>query len=584
MNYLNKNSYILLVVITIFSLSLVSCGESESEDNNDGGMQEMPMEEMEPPEQDEQPEEEPVEEEEELEPISMQEASRFLSMATLGADYEEIVKVSEGGRMNWLQDQFDQPIGYNLPFTLDLKSRVNDKDRVDTFAFRRYSWWQQVMTSPDILRQRVAFALSEIFVVSDRLDILAGHPEGMSSFYDVLLENAFGNYRDLLYDVTLHPAMGVYLNHMNNKKADPEKGRFPDENYARESKQLLSIGLDELNPDGTIQTDSMGFPIPTYDNSDISEFARVFTGLVSAEPRTEEEYINLIDPMVMIEDFHDTGEKTLLNGQVVPAGQSGLKDISDAVDNLFNHPNTGPFICKQLIQRLVTSNPSPGYVERVGNVFADNGEGVRGDLKAVVTAILLDDEATDPGQTANPRFGKFHEPWVRYVSLMRQFNATTPDNFYYNGGYTAQFFINQHVGSSPSVFNFFLPDFRPNGIIGDNNLFAPEFQIMTSSTMLNYPNLLFIMLFEEELFSLPDPDFFFFPVNQPVFDFSDELALAGDPAALVDRLDLILTYGQMSEGMKQIIIDAISQLEEQQFRVEAALYLFMISPEYVVQN
>ena len=165
------------------------------------------------------------------------------------------------------------------------------------------------MTSPDILRQRVAFALSEIFVVSDRLDILAGHPEGMSSFYDVLLKNSFGNYRDLLYEVTLHPAMGVYLNHMNNKKADPEKGRFPDENYARESKQLLSIGLDELNPDGTIQTDSMGFPIPTYDNSDISEFARVFTGLVSEEPRSEEEYINLIDPMVMIEEFHDTGGK-----------------------------------------------------------------------------------------------------------------------------------------------------------------------------------------------------------------------------------------------------------------------------------
>ena len=184
----------------------------------------------------------------------------------------------------------------------------------------------------------------------------------------------------------------------------------------------------------------------------------------------------------------------------------------------------------------------------------------------------------------NSRFGKFHEPWVRYVSVLRQFNAATPDNFYYNGGYTAQFFINQHIGSSPSVFNFFLPDFRPNGIIGDNNLFAPEFQIMTSSTILNYPNLLFIVLFEEEPFSLPDPDFFFFPVSQPVFDFSDEIALASDPVALVDRLDLILTYGFMSEEMKQIIINAVSQLEEPELRVQAALYLFMISPEYVVQN
>ena len=584
MNNLQKNSYILLLVFTFLTISIISCGESESDNNNsDGSEQEMPME-MEQP-NGEQPQEEPMEEEEESEPISMEEASRFLSMATLGADYEEIEKVAEIGRENWLEEQFNQPIGYNLPFTLDLLSRVNDKDRVDTFAFRRYSWWQQVMTSPDILRQRVAFALSEIFVVSDRLDILAGHPEGMSSFYDVLLKHAFGNYRDLLYEVTLHPAMGVYLNHMNNKKANPEEGRFPDENYARESKQLLSIGIDELNPDGTIKTDGMGFPIPTYDNSDISEFARVFTGLVSAEPLTEDAYINLIDPMVMIEEFHDTGEKTLLNGQVLSAGQSGLKDISDAVDNLFNHPNTGPFICKQLIQRLVTSNPDPDYVRRVADVFADNGEGLRGDLEAVVAAILLDEDATDLAQSENSRFGKFHEPWVRYVSVMRQFNATTPDNFYYNGGYLAQFFLNQHVGSSPSVFNFFLPDFRPNGIIGNNNLFAPEFQIMTSSTIINYPNLVFIILFEEELFSLPDPEFFFFSVSQPVFDFSDEIALATDPAALVERLDLILTYGQLSEGMKQIIIDAISQLEEEPEEiVKAALYFLMISPEYVVKN
>ena len=583
MNYFNKHSYILFILLTLFSLSIISCGESESDGNDNGGMQESPSE-MNDPDPVIEPEEEPMEEEEELDPVSMEEASRFLSMATLGADYEEIEKVALMGREQWIDEQFDQPPGYNLPFTLDLLSRVNDTDRVDQFAFRRYSWWQQVMASPDILRQRVAFALSEIFVVSDRLDILAGHPEGMSSFYDVLLEHAFGNYRDLLYDVTLHPAMGVYLNHMNNKKADPEKGRFPDENYARESKQLLSIGLDELNPDGTIKTDSMGFPIPTYDNGDISEFARVFTGLVSEEPRTEEKYINLIDPMVMVEEFHDTDEKTLLNGQVIPAGQSGLQDIGDAVDNLFNHPNTGPFICKQLIQRLVTSNPDPDYVERVANVFADNGSGIRGDFKAVIKAILLDEDAVDLNQMDNSRFGKFHEPWVRYVSVLRQFNAATPDNSYYNGGYTAQFFINQHIGSSPSVFNFFLPDFRPNGIIGDNNLFAPEFQIMTSSTILNYPNLLFIVLFQEEPFSLPDPDFFFFPVNQPVFDFSDEIALASDPAALVDRLDLIMTYGFMSEEMKQIIINAVSQLEEPELRVQAALYLFMISPEYVVQN
>lgn len=290
----------------------------------------------------------------------------------------------------------------------------------------------------------------------------------------------------------------------------------------------------------------------------------------------------------MNEEFHETGEKTLLNGQVLPSGQSGMKDIEDAIDNLFNHPNTGPFICKKLIQRLVTSNPEPDYVQRVANVFADNGSGVRGDLRAVIKAILLDDDASDAAQSGNPKFGKFHEPWVRYVSILRQFNATTPDGHYFNNGYAAQFFLNQHVLSSPSVFNFFLPNFKPNGIIGENNLVAPEFQIITSSTIINHPNLTFIMVFLGELLSLPDledrDDAFFLPINDAEFDFSDEIAIADDPAALVDRLDLILTYGQMSEGMKQIIINAVNNFEDPLLRVQTALYLFMISPEYVVQN
>lgn len=566
MKYLSMNSFLLIVLLTLFTAPLLSCNGSGSD--NGGGNDQTNQGTN--------------------EPISMEEASRFLSMATLGADYEEIQRVAEIGKEKWLEDQFNQPAGYNLPYTLELLELAYENKYEEFQTFRRYSWWQQVMTSPDLLRQRVAFALSEIFVVSDRVDILESHPEGLSSYYDVLLRNAFGNFRDLFLDVTLHPVMGVYLSHMNNKKADPEINRFPDENYARESMQLFSIGLDELNQDGTIRKDSEGFPIATYDNTDITELAKVFTGLVSAPSGSiffDDDRINFIDPMVMNEEFHETGEKILLNSQVLPSGQSGMKDIEDAIDNLFNHPNTGPFICKKLIQRLVTSNPEPEYVKRVSDVFADNGSGVRGDLRAVIKAILLDKHASGPAQTGNATFGKFHEPWVRYVSVLRQFNAVTPDGHYFNDGYAAQFFLNQHVLSSPSVFNFFLPDFKPNGIIGENNLVAPEFQIITSSTIINYPNMVFIMAFLGELLSLPERDgTFFLPVNDAEFDFGDEIALAHDPGALVDRLDLILTYGQMSEGMKKIIIDAINNFEDPLLRVQTALYLFMISPEFVVQN
>jgi len=565
MSCLKKNNCLLtvsLILLTIYAIGCSSSGTDEGGGNN----------------------------QDTNESISMEEASRFLSMATLGADYEEIEKAAAVGREQWIEQQFNQPIGYNLPFTLELLELAFENDFEDIQPFRRYSWWQEVMTSPDLLRQRVAFALSEIFVVSDRVNVLADHPEGLSSYYDVLLENAFGNFRDLFLDVTLHPVMGIYLSHINNKKADPEINRFPDENYARESMQLFSIGLDELNPDGTIIEDNDGFPIPTYDNSNITESAKIFTGLVSAPPRgpfAEEDRFNLIDPMVMNEEDHEPGEKILLNGQVVPSGQNGMQDIEDAIGNLFNHPNTGPFICKKLIQRLVTSNPEPDYVQRVANVFADNGSGVRGDMKAVIKAILLDQDATNISQSDKPEFGKFHEPWVRYVSILRQFNATTPNGYYFNNGFLAQFFLNQHVLSSPSVFNFFLPNFKPNGIIGENDLVAPEFQIITSSTIINHPNLMFIIAFLEELMSVPDAeDMLFITAHDAAFDFSDEIAIADDPVALVDRLDLIFTYGQMSDGMKQIIIDAMSNIdvEDRLFRVQTALYLFMISPEYVVQN
>ena len=304
-------------------------------------------------------------------------------------------------------------------------------DNLEWFAqFRRFAWWHTVMSAPDQLRQRVAFALSEIMVVSDNVDILLVYPYALSGFNDILLNNAFGNFRDLLRDVALHPAMGVFLSHLNNQRADPANNIFPDENFAREVMQLFSIGLFKLDIDGSQQLDGDAVPIPSYDNDDIREFAKMFTGLSwgGADGFFGKQAPNFREPMQMFDPFHEPGTKQLLNDTAVLAGQTGMQDIDSAIDNLFNHPNVGPFIGRQLIQRLVTSNPSPGYVERIARTFNGDSTGVRGDLRAVVYAILTDPEAANPDNDSG--FGKLREPVLRAASLYRQFNATSSDGFF----------------------------------------------------------------------------------------------------------------------------------------------------------
>jgi uncharacterized protein (DUF1800 family) len=311
----------------------------------------------------------------------------------------------------------------------------------------------------------------------------------MANYYDVLVNNAFGNYGDLLLEVALHPCMGLYLSDLGNKKADPVHQIYPDENFAREIMQLFTIGLWELNPDGTRKLDAQGQPIPTYDNHDITELARVFTGLAFGGtnvnfglwPR------DFTQPMKMWDAYHDCEAKTLLRGLQLPKrtassgnqGLAGMADVRAAVANLFNHPNVGPFIGKQLIQRFVTSNPSPDYVARVSAAFADNGHGVRGDMKAVVKAILLDPEARDGAKMSDPHFGKMREPFLRFVNFARAFNAASP-----SGLYILDQFDLDHMEepmSAPSVFNFFMPNYRPPGALTDANLLAPEFQIVNAS-------------------------------------------------------------------------------------------------------
>ena len=355
----------------------------------------------------------------------MAEAFRFLNQATFGATEADARELIDIGIDDWIDRQIAQPASLQLPYlnTLPAPERLPQlqPDRVD-------AWFRNVIDGPDQLRQRVAFALSQIMVVSE-VGALRQAPYGLAGYYDMLAENAFGNFRDLLEDVTLHPSMGVYLSMLGNQRADPDRNISPDENYAREMMQLFTIGLVELNLDGTIRTDARGREIPTYNQDIIEGFAHVFTGWNYAEGanfnRARRTIPNQTMPMELYPDYHSTEAKQLLNGVQLPEGQSGLQDLEDALDNVFAHPNVGPFIATRLIERLVTSNPTPGYVARVASTFNDNGSGVRGDLEAVVRAILLDDVARSSATTSSS--GKLKEPLLRLTQLWRAYDVRSAD-------------------------------------------------------------------------------------------------------------------------------------------------------------
>ena len=511
-------------------------------------------------------------------------ASRSSTQATFGLPYTEILNVANTGYATWLDAQLQLPPTRHVPLTLELLTRrANgefagvEEDIEFLVSFRRYSWWHNSITAPDAVRQRVALALSEILVVSDNVDTLLVYPLALSSYYDVLLDGAFGNFRDLLRNVSLHPAMGVYLSHLNNAKTDTVRNTFPDENFAREVMQLFSIGLFELNNDGSRKLAADGLPIPTYSNIDIREFAKVFTGLSwgGADAFFGNPEPHFANPMQMFDEFHEPGEKTLLNGEVVPAGQTGMQDLDAAIDNLFNHPNVGPFIGRQLIQRLVTSNPSPDYIDRVASAFNDNGAGVRGDMRAVVRAILLDDEATAPPTPTTA--GKLREPLVRNVALLRQLNPQSSDNLFFNGGYLTDFLVRQAPLSAPSVFNFFSPDHMPTGAIAAANLFAPELEITNSTTIAGITNLVDIAVNGGVATDVEDP------FAEMTLDLSEFESLAADPQELVERLDLLFTYGELSSDTRAAVIDVITDVLDPSLRAKTAIYMVLVSPDYAVR-
>ncbi|MCB0642434.1 MAG: DUF1800 domain-containing protein [Phaeodactylibacter sp.] len=533
------------------------------------------------------------------------EASRFLAQATLGADANLIQEVAGMGISAWLDEQFGMEptlLSDYYPVMMDqirddyLAQGGNPGDFYEFAVYFRYAWWQTAMEAEDVLRQRVALALSEIFVVSEESD-LYDHGEALTSYYDMLLESAFENFRYLLYNVTMHPSMGFYLSHLRNPKANPDENIYPDENYAREVMQLFTIGLYELHLDGTPKTDNQGNYISTYTNYEIREFAKVFTGLGNGAADGQfwdgiyNENFDFWVPMKMYNNWHQAGSKALLNGFVIPGGQSALQDVQDAVLNLHNHPNVGPFIGKQLIQRLVKSNPTPAYVERVARAFNDNGEGKRGDMKAVVRAILTDPEARDCSWLDDPEHGKLREPIIRYTNLLRAFQAHNISDQYWNKAYFFKDLTRQHPLSAPSVFNFYLPNYSPNGVLKNAGLSGPEFQIHNAPSAVGFVNLADRWLFHQELMQNTGTDswdWFGGDLNIPIedrviLDLSHELSIATDVDALIDRLDIILTHGNLSDGTRDIIREALLPFDNQlDRRVAMALYLFVISPDYSV--
>lgn len=532
-------------------------------------------------------------------------ASRFLGQSTLGYNMEDITEVTQLGIEDWIDSQFVKPVAFSLKNKVKeyhnfVKTATNNPAAGQIYRMWSYAWWQYHMASPDALRQRVALALSELFVISDK-SLFGANSYALSSYYDVLLNNAFTNYRDLMEDVTFHPAMGVYLTYLNNPKSNPAANQFPDENYARELMQLFTIGTVKLNMDGSQVLNANGVPVATYNNTDIAEFAKVFTGLSWADRttfnRSAANDTSYTLPMIMFNTSHETGAKYLLNGFVVPnrVPTDGIADIQDAITNLFNHSNTPPFVARFLIQRLVTSNPTPGYIQRVANVFVNNGQGVRGDMKAIIKAILLDPEAKACKNGENEAYGSLREPFFRYVQINKAFDASTLSGNYRNDMDYVYRFVQQKPLTSPSVFNFFQQEYQPIGPIEEANLVAPEFQITNAQTIMGYVNSLYRFVIQEnvadeyDLYTNEDDATYANQVS--TIDLNDEVLLTDNNKLhiLLDRLNLLLAQGRLSAGSLNIIKNVVMELPngtttEKRDRAKLAIYLIMSSPEYLINR
>lgn len=499
-------------------------------------------------------------------PVSAAQASRFLGQATMGATSADIADVRARGYAAWIAAEFAKPRatthwdwlvtkGYNVVANRDSETGFDNV------------MWAQLIGAGDQLRQRVGMALLEMLVVGIGGVNLNWPQFAMAAYVDVLLDNAFGNFRTILEKITTNAAMASFLTFLGNRKANTASGSVPDENYARELMQLFTIGLHRLNMDGTAVT-SGGAPVETYTPADVSGLARVFTGLTldSTDGNTPDRYRR---PLIVNSGTHETGASAFL-GATVPAGAAGMDAVKTALDTIFAHPNVPPFVSKQLIQRLVTSNPSPAYVGRVSAKFADNGSGVRGDMQAVIRAILLDDEArADPSGTTA---GKLREPVMRFTGWARGFGANSVSGNFSIGDTSSS--INrlaQAMGRSGSVFNFFRPGYTPpNSGFASSGLVAPEFQITNEISVVGYVNYMQSVV-NNGLTDLKT-------------DYAELTALAADSQGLIDRINLVMAAGQLSTATVTQIKSAVDSSTNTNNRVAIALLLTMAAPDYLAQK
>ncbi len=588
---MKKGVYISLSLL--LSILLLGCGGDDSLSNSDNNTP---------------PQDPPITDNHILTVSSAKEASAFLSRASFGAKQTDINALqSLNNYETWIDQQFAKPVSYHLHWAYSHARGVdgvaNLKDNPEDWQtyggtlgyLQRDAWWDIATFGKDQLRQRVAFALSEIFVISINNGALLTQADSRMSYYDALVKNAFGNFETLLQDVTLHPSMGKYLSYLGNPKGDPVKGTHPDENYARELMQLFTIGLYELNLDGTrkLLNDK---PIPTYTQKDIREMAKVFTGLTDQNGTFfiadgEISHASNIKPMIAMDEYHDRTEKTIL-GQNIPAGGDTVSDINQALHILFMHPNTAPFISKQLIQHLVTSNPSRLYVKRVATVFNNNGSGIRGDMKAVIKAILLDKEALrNDIHPAN--FGKFREPLLFFTHLFRAFNASNEQHilkqkskplyqyasFNFNGTDMTQ---QEGPLEALTVFNYFTPDDAPFAL-KQQGLLAPELTIYGKDGI------------DDVLMGIINKNGFIYDT----YDLSINLDLRQEKAyvtnknftGLLNHLDLLLTAGAMSNTTKSTILAYLNNAKDDEgnpLSIEQlsryAIALVITSPDYALQR
>ena len=519
-----------------------------------------------------------------------QDAGRLLTQATFGPTKAEMDAVASHGIETWIEEQFDAPKSHHRAQTLAIFN-ADDNARIENgaelpWSGHRYAAWSEIaLHGKDQLRQRVAFALSQLFVISDKSALDNSHLD-IATYYDGLADYAFGNYRDLLEFVTLSPAMGVYLNMLGNEKPDEDNNIRPDENFAREVMQLFTIGLDELHLDGSLKIQD-GQPIPTYDIDTVKAYAHVFTGwhFYGTTYNTWDNWWqnrNFRNQMVLVPEYHAQDvRKALLNGVVVEAGTDGERAMQMALDSLFEHPNVGPFVARHLIQRLVTSNPSPDYIARTAQVFNDNGAGERGDLGAVVKQILLDEEARQPLADQAPEFGKIKEPLIRGIQMIRAFGIyepNTPKPQWYD------YVFNQSPLSSPSVVNFFSDSFTPAGELNEMGLVAPELEIINDTYMVRNSN-------HAAWWSMWTPSTQEIDAGHEramTIDFTPFISmLQNDPAGLLVYLDLVLLSGGMNDTMREAILDYDQVAKEWLSDVERVKEMtFMVtgSPQFAVQR